>query len=214
MVNKPYGTNAETDLASSIDELDSARALLQFLRIQQHDFLNHIQVILAYLQLNKTKRAIEYIEDIIGQKQELATIYRLMDPEIAACLIGGMTKASFHQVTLQFNVESQWSLRKDSRRIAGLCTELMHIVIETAATLPKKNLLVKLQQGVEGYIIGFEINGPVDSQQLLEELEMLTISAVELGCSVNCQQTGEQCCVTCEIVGDSVKDKILVAEKR
>lgn len=214
MVNKPYGINAKHTTVSPIEELDSARALLQFLRIQQHDFLNHIQVILAYLQLNKTQRAMEYIEDIIGQKQELSTIYKLMDPEITACLVGGMTKAAFHQVDLQFNLESQWSLREDSRRIAGLVTELLHILIETAATLPDRKMLVKLQEGVEGHLMGFEINGPVDSPQLLEELEMLTISAAELGCSLQYQQAGSLCCVTCEIADDSMKDKIMVAEKR
>lgn len=214
MVNKPYGTNAERTAVSPIEELDSARVLLQFLRVQQHDFLNHIQVILSYLQLNKNQRATEYIEDIIRQKHTLSTVYKLTDPEIAACFVGGMTKAAFHQVDLQFKLECQWSQRDDSRRVAGLVTELLHIIIETAALLTDRRVLVKIQEGLDGYFIGFEINGPVNSTQLLEELETLTISAVELGCSVHYQQTDALCRITCEFARDRVKDKLCVAEKR
>jgi len=74
MAGKSYGSSNEKAILSPIEEMDSARALLQFLRLQQHDFMNHIQVIHGYLQLNKAHKAVEYIEDIIVQKQNLSAI--------------------------------------------------------------------------------------------------------------------------------------------
>lgn len=38
--------------------------LIRLLRLQRHDFVNHAQVIHAYLQLGKSDRAMQYIEDL------------------------------------------------------------------------------------------------------------------------------------------------------
>ncbi|CUH97460.1 hypothetical protein P22_3590 [Propionispora sp. 2/2-37] len=38
--------------------------LVRLLRIQRHDFINHIQVIHAMLQLGRSEKAIQYIEDL------------------------------------------------------------------------------------------------------------------------------------------------------
>jgi sensor histidine kinase regulating citrate/malate metabolism len=38
--------------------------LERLLRIQRHDFINHLQVVHALLQLGKTDRAMSYIEDL------------------------------------------------------------------------------------------------------------------------------------------------------
>jgi sensor histidine kinase regulating citrate/malate metabolism len=37
----------------------------RLLRLQRHDFINHIQVIQALLQLGKTDRALGYIDDMV-----------------------------------------------------------------------------------------------------------------------------------------------------
>jgi sensor histidine kinase regulating citrate/malate metabolism len=39
----------------------------KLLRRQHHDYLNHIQVVYAYLQAGKSERAIAYIEKIISE---------------------------------------------------------------------------------------------------------------------------------------------------
>jgi len=38
--------------------------LVRVLRIQRHDFINHIQVIHALLQLGRVEKALTYIEDL------------------------------------------------------------------------------------------------------------------------------------------------------
>jgi hypothetical protein len=207
-----YGIQSDKQAVLPIEELDSARALIHFLRIQQHDFMNHMQVIHGYLQLNKPQRAMEYIEDIITQKQNLSAIYKLADPEMAACLISGITKAAFHQVNLQLLLESQWFLRADSRRIAGLCAEILHIIIEMLAVLPGKTLRVRLLDSLAGHIFQLEIPGHADTP-LPEELEDLAAAAVSLGCNINYQHNNELSVITCEIFSDDSKDKMLVAEK-
>ncbi|MEG6585740.1 Spo0B domain-containing protein [Dendrosporobacter sp. 1207_IL3150] len=38
--------------------------LIRLLRVQRHDFINHIQVVHALLQLGRVEKALRYIEDI------------------------------------------------------------------------------------------------------------------------------------------------------
>ncbi len=37
---------------------------VELLRIQRHDFINHLQVVHALLQLGRTEKALKYIEDL------------------------------------------------------------------------------------------------------------------------------------------------------
>jgi sensor histidine kinase regulating citrate/malate metabolism len=39
--------------------------ILRLLRMQRHDFINHIQVVQALIQLGKIDRALQYIDDMV-----------------------------------------------------------------------------------------------------------------------------------------------------
>ena len=47
--------------------------LNHLLRLQRHDFLNHLQVIHAMVQLGKGDRAISYIEELAREPRGLVT---------------------------------------------------------------------------------------------------------------------------------------------
>lgn len=38
---------------------------LRLLRLQRHDFINHIQIVRAFVQLGKTDKALRYIDDMV-----------------------------------------------------------------------------------------------------------------------------------------------------
>ncbi len=43
---------------------DVCDELIRLLKVQRHDFINHIQVIHAMLQLGRSEKAMKYIEDM------------------------------------------------------------------------------------------------------------------------------------------------------
>lgn len=47
--------------------------LTRLLRVQRHDFINHAQVIHAFLQLGKTDRAMRYIEELCTDPELLCS---------------------------------------------------------------------------------------------------------------------------------------------
>lgn len=213
MTRNTYGSRSEKAVLPPIDELDSARALIQFLRLQQHDFMNHIQVIHGYLQLNKAHKAMEYIEDIIVQKQNLSALYKLHDPEMAACLLSGLHKAAFHQVDINIELDSEWSSQPNSRRIAALCTELLYMSIETAAVATGKKMTVRLSDTVCGHVFQIDLSCAVKTPQFFEELDQLHELATPLGCALKYSPADPLCRIACEVSCCSDKDKMGVAEK-
>jgi pentatricopeptide repeat protein len=51
--------------------------LVRVLRIQRHDFINHIQVIHALLQLGRVEKALKYIEDLAKDPDMLSNPLRM-----------------------------------------------------------------------------------------------------------------------------------------
>lgn len=47
-----------------MDKHDISPEMTRLLRLQRHDFINHLQVIHGFLQLGKTERAMEYMENL------------------------------------------------------------------------------------------------------------------------------------------------------
>ena len=42
--------------------------------MQQHDFINHLQVIQSYLQMNKTDKALFYLDKVVDEVASLDSI--------------------------------------------------------------------------------------------------------------------------------------------
>ncbi|EAX48096.1 signal transduction histidine kinase regulating citrate/malate metabolism [Thermosinus carboxydivorans Nor1] len=58
--------------------------LIRLLKMQRHDFINHLQVIHAMLQLGRVEKALKYIEDL-SHDQALVTEQLANHKELANC---------------------------------------------------------------------------------------------------------------------------------
>ena len=58
--------------------------VIRLLKIQRHDFVNHLQVIHAMLQLGRTEKALKYIEDL-AKDQSLVTDQLALHNEKCEC---------------------------------------------------------------------------------------------------------------------------------
>lgn len=59
---------------------------IDILRRQRHDFMNDVQVIYGYLQIDKQNEAIKYIERLCEQNKVISEIYALQNNSAALCL--------------------------------------------------------------------------------------------------------------------------------
>lgn len=82
------------------------KELLDVLRVQRHDFINHLQIISGMIQLNKQDRVFGYIQEIAREMTEAGKINALAQPEAAAALLIARNKAVKHGVEVHFGISS------------------------------------------------------------------------------------------------------------
>ena len=63
-----------SDVASCTD-------IIKLLRIQRHDFLNHLQVIRAMIQLGRNERALKYIEKLAHDPEMISNVLKAYPKE-------------------------------------------------------------------------------------------------------------------------------------
>lgn len=88
--------------------MDSLVQLIQYIRFQRHDFINHLQVISGYVQLNMLNEVREYIGKITSELHERAGLLRLPNPRLVAVLLG-------HELNFERReIKVRWSLPLDA----------------------------------------------------------------------------------------------------
>ncbi|MEW6661327.1 MAG: Spo0B domain-containing protein [Bacillota bacterium] len=85
---------------------EESRDLISILRTERHDFLNHLQVIVGYLQLNRHQKAHEYAREAIAQVSAGSALFSLQPPGLALCCLLNRKKAEDMGVYASFDCQT------------------------------------------------------------------------------------------------------------
>lgn len=80
--------------------------LLEIIQLQRHDFLNHLQVISGFQQLNKPDRIQEYVKQVSVEIAEMSKTTRFKMPEVTAAVLAGFYEASKYGCKIELTVNS------------------------------------------------------------------------------------------------------------
>ncbi|SMB92838.1 hypothetical protein SAMN00808754_0721 [Thermanaeromonas toyohensis ToBE] len=80
---------------------------LRLLRGQKHEFLNHLQVILGFLQLGKPERALVYTKEVAAKIEKNGRLMRLKPPEVAFQCQLKLEEAARYQVSVEVQMETE-----------------------------------------------------------------------------------------------------------
>lgn len=80
------------------------KEILDIIRVQRHDFLNHLQVISGLLQLNKPDKALDYIKQICYEAGQESHICRIDNSELAIRLLREQHMATKRGIELEIVV--------------------------------------------------------------------------------------------------------------
>lgn len=120
--------------------------LLQWYRLQRHDYMNHWQVIMGNLQLNRPEEALAYMRETSAGSLEEQKIAQIPEPYLAAIMLGFMIRLSQEGViaTIDFPEEmKQRDFWKDHWRreyvegLYGYTKECMEVASQSGTS---KNL--------------------------------------------------------------------------
>jgi len=77
---------------------------LQWYRLQRHDFFNHFQVIMGYLQLNKPESALSYLREALKRYEAEQRVNQIPEPHVAAILIGWIVQLRDKGITAELDI--------------------------------------------------------------------------------------------------------------
>lgn len=80
--------------------------LLEIIQLQRHDFLNHLQVISGFQQLNKPDRIHDYVKQVTLEIAEMSKTTRFKIPEVAAAVLAGFYEASKYECKIVLTVNT------------------------------------------------------------------------------------------------------------
>lgn len=141
--------------------------MMKVISILRHDFLNHLQVISGYLQLNKTDRAREYIREVTQNLQRLSKVMHLKVPEVAGAFLLGEEMAAGIEVRTEYNVESDLEGCMVSGPVAGralygcLQQVFRHIDSGTPGENPRLVIDIKENGKTCGCVLRFNVSSEV-----------------------------------------------------
>jgi hypothetical protein len=116
-------------------ELIRIEDVISLLRLQKHDFLNHLQVVAGFLHLNKQAMAHEYLMEAIAQIQREGKALRIQSPELVGVLYH--YKAKGEQVGIKVKIEVAdeiLELGQKGKTLAQFLKEMLELILLQAGS--------------------------------------------------------------------------------
>lgn len=120
--------------------------MIQIIKAQRHDFVNHLQVIYGLVSLGNTVQVKTYIKTLYKDVQVTSNILQLAFPELSALLLVKAAAATARNISLEINQASDLStlviLPMDLVTVVG---NLLNNAIEAVENLSPELRIVKLK---------------------------------------------------------------------
>lgn len=164
-----------TEVKSMAEELTGIKKMAYALRAQNHEFMNKLHTISGLIQLESYDEAVEYIEYISEEREEISEIlnYKIRNPYISAILLAKYNKASEAKIVLDIDPASYLDEIPKSVSADEICSLLGNLIENAMDELVKyENGIIKvyLHGSNEGLEIRIQDNGPGIDPSVKENL--------------------------------------------
>jgi sensor histidine kinase regulating citrate/malate metabolism len=142
--------------------------LLEIIQLQRHDFLNHLQVISGFQQLNKPDRIQEYVKQVTVEIAEMSKTTCFKMPEVTAAVLAGFYEASKYEFKIELTVNSTLGDCEVPGPVAGGALESVFNCIFANIASPatgERYLKIKFSEHEHEYSISFKSNASCINDQ-------------------------------------------------
>ncbi|WP_192929765.1 sensor histidine kinase [Alkaliphilus serpentinus] len=157
----------------SVRKLNHSKEVIEALRGQKHDFLNHLNVVAGMIKMDKSEKALDYIYDISGRTDETFMISRIENVEVAAILYRKCAIAENKGINIEIDISTNLKeLRIDSIDLSRIFFNLLDNAIYELERAPieDKLLTIEIKEDENNYIIMIGNSYPVLSPHLYESI--------------------------------------------
>lgn len=134
-------------------DLNCDDMIVDLLREQRHDFMNHIQVIWGYLQLNKAKHAVQYIVEINKKMESISRLFSMDSGSLSLFLYDYFKKMHEKGLLIEFNyaadsIKSEFITSMFEDKVC-IINKVFDEVIERSAFALKDTIYIDVTQNGE-----------------------------------------------------------------
>lgn len=156
------------NMAYSIENIES---LNQALRVQRHDFLNHLQVVYSLMEMHEYQEANAYIETVYGDISALSSALKTKNAAVNALLrvkFAQMDKENIHyDVFIRSTLENMpipgWEMCR-------ILSNLLDNAIDALSAVQDKRITITLSETLKQYTFEIANNGPAISRKVMQIL--------------------------------------------
>ncbi len=168
--------------------------MLEFVSVQRHDFLNHLQVISGLVQLNKSDRVKDYIRQVCMDIERLSRVIHLKNPYVAAALMLGNHQAEMHQVVIEFNIQTDFDeCAIPAEEIGGVLYEVLSRAVNYLASpeISGRRIALSLAESDKKYLCRISFpespaSGPTITRDVMADMENILLPiGVKVGLAVS-----------------------------
>ncbi|KGN02486.1 hypothetical protein Z969_05230 [Clostridium novyi A str. 4570] len=109
--------------------MEDIEKFINAFRKERHDFMNCVQIIYGYLQLDNTKEAIRYINKIIGENKDISSLYALGDQCFGFCMEKVIKELNQKEIEVDLDVEIDKLYKENFKNQYNKKEELINNII-------------------------------------------------------------------------------------
>lgn len=155
------------------NRLKDSQEMVQALRANQHDFINHLQVICGAAQLGKLDVIEEYSKDLFKQVKEINVISNISYPEIAALLYTKMAKGEEIGAEVNLNINTTLEdINISSLNLSRILGNLLDNALYALEEVEEHNrkLAIDIVEDEEGFTFTILNNLPIIPSEIQTEI--------------------------------------------
>ena len=141
------------------------------MRVQRHDFLNHLQVVYSLIEMGEYAEANRYIEQVYGDIQSLSQALKTACAPVNALLRAKMAEAQQRGIAVELSVHAVWdNLPLPAWEMCRVLSNLIDNAMDALEGQSAPRLLITLNEDVKSFSFEVKNNGPAIPEKNLNSI--------------------------------------------
>ena len=137
------------------------------MRVQRHDFLNHLQVVYSLIEMREYEEANRYIEQVYGDIQSVSQALKTASAPVNALLRAKMAEAKQRGVEVNLTVHAVWdSLPLPAWEMCRVLSNLIDNALDALKETENPELDITLGEDVKNIVFEVKNNGPAIPEKI------------------------------------------------
>lgn len=142
--------------------MEDMEALNNTLRVQRHDFLNHLQVVYSLMEMEEFREAGAYIERVYGEITSLSRVMKTANPAINALLQVKTAACDRWKIHWELEIRSPWKdLPMPGWEMCKVLSNLIDNAIDALKEVSDRKLRITMTEDLHDFRFEVWNNGPM-----------------------------------------------------